>query len=38
MIVPEIEEVLNEAPERTQMILIGMEAHICVLQTCLDLI
>ncbi len=38
MIVPEIEDVLEENPKRTQIILMGMEAHICVLQTCLDLL
>jgi nicotinamidase-related amidase len=38
MLVPEIEEILQKNPQRTQVILVGMEAHICVLQTCLDLI
>jgi nicotinamidase-related amidase len=38
MFVPEIEQVLFENPERTQIILLGLEAHVCVLQTCYDLL
>jgi len=37
MIVPEMEELLKKHSDRNQIILIGMETHLCVLQTFLDL-
>jgi len=37
MIVPEIQQILQIHPHRKQIIIIGMEAHVCVLQTFLDL-
>lgn len=37
MIVPETVQVMAKYKERTQVILIGMETQVCILQTCLDL-
>jgi nicotinamidase-related amidase len=37
MIIPELEDVLKKYSDRNQVILIGMETHVCVLQTFLDL-
>ncbi len=37
MIIPETEAVLNQYPERKQIILIGMETQVCILQTFMDL-
>lgn len=37
MITPEVESALNKFPERKQIILIGMETQVCILQTFMDL-
>lgn len=38
MLVPETNAVLEKFPERKQVLLVGMETQVCILQTCLDLI
>lgn len=38
MVIPETQAILEKFPERKQIILIGMETQVCILQTCLDLI
>jgi nicotinamidase-related amidase len=37
MCTPEVCERLDEMPERTQAVIMGLEAHVCVLQTAMDL-
>lgn len=38
MIIPEVEEVLAKFQNRKQVILIGAETQVCILQTALDLL
>ena len=38
MIVPEVEEQLKQLPDVKQVVLVGIEAHVCVTATTLDLI
>jgi nicotinamidase-related amidase len=38
MYLPETIPIFNSHPQRNQIILIGIEAHVCILQTCLDLL
>ncbi|GAX75726.1 hypothetical protein CEUSTIGMA_g3169.t1 [Chlamydomonas eustigma] len=37
MLTPEVEEALQKMPNVKQVMLLGIEAHVCVLQTTLDL-
>ena len=37
MLIPETEFALYKYPERKQIILVGMETQVCILQTFLDL-
>jgi isochorismate hydrolase len=36
MYLPETLPILQKHPQRNQVLLIGVEAHVCILQTCLD--
>eukprot|EP00192_Tetraselmis_astigmatica_P018730 CAMPEP_0117670758 /NCGR_PEP_ID=MMETSP0804-20121206/12950_1 /TAXON_ID=1074897 /ORGANISM="Tetraselmis astigmatica, Strain CCMP880" /LENGTH=257 /DNA_ID=CAMNT_0005479131 /DNA_START=333 /DNA_END=1103 /DNA_ORIENTATION=+ len=38
MVVPEVEELLEKLPHVKQVLLVGIEGHVCVTQTALDLI
>ena len=38
MCIPEVEEALNQMPQVKQVLLLGIETHVCVLQTTLDLL
>ncbi|KAF8556246.1 Isochorismatase hydrolase [Imleria badia] len=38
MMVPEVKNLLQERPHLTSVVLFGIESHICVLQTALDLV
>ncbi|KAI8486883.1 Isochorismatase domain-containing protein 1 [Branchiostoma belcheri] len=38
MVVPEVEEVLKSMPVVRSVVLFGIEAHVCVQQTALDLL
>ncbi|KNC76793.1 hypothetical protein SARC_10724, partial [Sphaeroforma arctica JP610] len=36
MCVPQVEEVLNASPDRKNLVLFGVESHVCVYQSCMD--
>jgi isochorismate hydrolase len=36
MYLPETMAILQKHSERDQLILVGVEAHVCILQSCLD--
>lgn len=38
MVTPEVDDVLKAMPHVRQVLLLGIEAHVCVLQTTLDLL
>ena len=38
MITPETLAVLEKFPEKKQVLLLGAETQVCILQTCLDLL
>jgi nicotinamidase-related amidase len=38
MIIPEVDTTLKQMPQVKQVMLLGIETHVCVLQTTLELI